>query len=92
MGTCWRAVLAGLSAAATKSGRISAHMHYFIEKMMAKDRDIRYQDPQQLMADIENQIRGKKSLDVESGAPDDDEAERARRKLDRMRRKRKRKR
>ncbi len=87
-----QAVLAGLSAAATKSGRISAHMHYFIEKMMAKDRDIRYQDPRQLMTDIENQIRGKKSLDVESEETGGDEAERARRKLDRMRRKRKRKR
>jgi serine/threonine-protein kinase len=66
-----KAVLEGLSAAATKGGRISAHMHYFIEKMMAKDRDIRYQSPQELMADIENQIAGKKTL--ESGPPAEDE-------------------
>ncbi|HZL98955.1 MAG TPA: serine/threonine-protein kinase, partial [Planctomycetota bacterium] len=59
-----KAVLEGLSAAATKGGRISAHMHYFIEKMMAKDREIRYQSPQELMADIEDQIAGKRTLEV----------------------------
>ncbi len=82
-----QAVLAGLSAEKTKGGRISAHMHYFIEKMMAKDRDVRYQDPQALMSDIENQIRGKKSLDsVDVGA--DDEREMRRLRLERLKRKR----
>ncbi|HZJ69581.1 MAG TPA: serine/threonine-protein kinase [Planctomycetota bacterium] len=86
-----KAVLEGLSAAATKGGRISAHMHYFIEKMMAKDRDIRYQSPQELMADIEDQIAGKRTLEVEPAAEGQDEAERAlhaRRREERMRRRR----
>ncbi|HTE06951.1 MAG TPA: serine/threonine-protein kinase [Planctomycetota bacterium] len=84
-----KAVLESLSAEATKGGRISAHMHYFIEKMMAKDRDIRYQSPAELMADIENQISGKKT--AEAAPPDDsaaDEAELQRRRLSRMIRKR----
>ena len=87
-----QAVLAGLSAQATKGGRISAHMHYFIEKMMAKDRDIRYQDPDELMADIERQIEGKKSLDLgTSSAGQDEEAQRIRKqRLARMKRRRKR--
>jgi len=89
-----KAVLEGLSAEATKGGRISAHMHYFIEKMMAKDRDIRYQDPQELMADIEEQISGKKTLEGEPDAADagatDAEAERRRRRIERMRKRRQR--
>jgi serine/threonine-protein kinase len=87
-----KAVLEGLSAEATKGGRISAHMHYFIEKMMAKDRDIRYQDPDELMADIERQIEGKKSLDLEAPASgQDEEAQRIQKqRLARMKRRRKR--
>jgi serine/threonine protein kinase len=86
-----KAVLAGLSAEKTKDGRISAHMHYFIEKMMAKDRDIRYQDPQDLMADIEAQISGKKTLEAaeeETGGTDEDVAARRRRRIERLRRRR----
>jgi eukaryotic-like serine/threonine-protein kinase len=85
-----KAVLEGLSAEATKGGRISAHMHYFIEKMMAKDRDIRYQDPQELMADIEDQVSGKKTLEEAPPSGDVDEAELQRRRLSRLRRKRER--
>jgi serine/threonine protein kinase len=84
-----KAVLEGLSAEATKGGQISAHMHYFIEKMMAKDRDVRYQSPQELMADIERQIEGKKSLDFADTSADE-EAEAQRKRLARMRRKRRR--
>jgi eukaryotic-like serine/threonine-protein kinase len=86
-----KAVLEGLSAEATKGGRISAHMHYFIEKMMAKDRDIRYQDPQELMDDIEEQISGKKTLEADqpADAPGED-VERKRRRIERMRARRKR--
>jgi hypothetical protein len=54
-----------------KSGKVSPHMHYFIEKMMAKEREIRYQSPTELIADIEQQIRGKKTLefDPDGGSP-----------------------
>ncbi|GJM22395.1 MAG: hypothetical protein DHS20C15_23100 [Planctomycetota bacterium] len=81
------AVLQGLSAAATKGGRISQHMHYFIEKMMAKERELRYQSPHDLMADIEAQIEGKKSLDYQDDSADNDAAARKRR-LARMKRRR----
>ena len=48
---------------------VSPHMHYILEKMMAKDREIRYQDPVELVADIEAQLEGKRSLsyDGQSG-------------------------
>ena len=87
-----KAVLEGLSAETTKGGRISAHMHYFIEKMMAKDREIRYQDPQQLIEDIERQIAGKKSLDVGPDSSVDDEQDQRiqKQRLSRLRRRRKR--
>jgi len=86
-----KAVLEGLSAAATKGGRISAPMHYFIEKMMAKDRDIRYQSPHELMADIEDTLAGHKSAAADgqpAAGPEDDDLQR--RRLARLRRRRER--
>jgi serine/threonine-protein kinase len=56
-------ILASLSSEVLKSRKISPHMHYFIEKMMAKEREVRYQSPTELIADIEQQIRGKKTLE-----------------------------
>ncbi|MSR47949.1 MAG: serine/threonine protein kinase [Planctomycetes bacterium] len=56
-------ILASLSSEVLKSRKISPHMHYFIEKMMAKEREVRYQTPEELIADIEEQIRGKKTLE-----------------------------
>ncbi|MFT7464027.1 MAG: serine/threonine protein kinase [Pseudohongiellaceae bacterium] len=82
-----KAVLEGLSATATKGGRISAHMHYFIEKMMAKDREHRYQDPKELIADIERQIQGKKDLDFDGGGEEESQ-EMLRKRLARLRRRR----
>jgi len=58
-------ILASLSSEVLKSGKVSPHMHYFIEKMMAKEREIRYQSPLELIADIEQQIRGKKTLEFD---------------------------
>ena len=64
-------ILASLSSEVLKSRRISPHMHYFIEKMMAKEREVRYQTPDELIADIEEQIRGKKSAEYRpDGAAD----------------------
>jgi serine/threonine-protein kinase len=65
-------ILASLSSEVLKSRRISPHMHYFIEKMMAKEREVRYQSPTELIADIEQQIHGKKTLDFDpdGGATD----------------------
>lgn len=65
-------ILASLSSEVLKSRKISPHMHYFIEKMMAKEREVRYQSPAELIADIEQQIHGKKTLefDPDGGATD----------------------
>ena len=46
-------ILAGLKGGKMKSADISPATHYLIEKMMAKDRDIRYADPAELADDIE---------------------------------------
>jgi len=57
-----RQILESLSSTALKGRAISPHMHYFIEKMMVKDREIRYQNPDELIKDIEDKIEGKKTL------------------------------
>jgi serine/threonine-protein kinase len=62
-------ILEALSSSDLKSRKVSPHMHYFIEKMMAKEREIRYQDPIELIADIEAQIKGKKTLTYNPNAP-----------------------
>ncbi len=41
---------------------LSPHMHYFVQKMMATDKEIRYQSPDELICDIEEQIEGNKTL------------------------------
>jgi len=61
-----RQIMDSLSAPEVKR-RVSPHMHYFIEKMMAKDRDHRYQDPLDLMRDIEAQVHGRDTLNFEEG-------------------------
>ncbi len=58
-------VLEGLSSDKTKSGMISHHMHYFIEKMMAKEREIRYQSPRELIEDLEAVVEGHQALQFE---------------------------
>ncbi len=65
-------ILQSLSSPELKRRNISAHMHYFIEKMMAKERDIRYQDPKELIEDIESQIQGRKSLALDPEPPSAD--------------------
>ncbi|MCC6575267.1 MAG: protein kinase [Planctomycetes bacterium] len=51
-------VMENLDAHMLKGGKISMHMHYFIEKMMAKDRDIRYQTARQIVDDIGEVLKG----------------------------------
>jgi len=46
---------------------ISPHLHYFVQKMMALEREVRYQSPVELIDDIEEQIRGNKSLTAQPG-------------------------
>ncbi len=56
-------ILEALSSPELQSRRISPHMNYFIRKMMEQDRDFRYGSIDELVSDIEQQIRGKKTLD-----------------------------
>jgi len=55
-------ILESLQSPRAKNRKVSPLMHYFIEKMMAKERDIRYQSPSELIRDIEDQMRGRQSL------------------------------
>lgn len=58
-------VLENLSTDKTKAGLISPLMHYFIEKMMAKDKDIRYQSPKELIQDIKAKLSFYKEIEEE---------------------------
>lgn len=56
-------VLANLQSDEIKNKGISPLVLYFIEKMMAKEKEIRYQNPQEVIADIKSQTEGFKSLE-----------------------------
>ncbi|MBI5359294.1 MAG: serine/threonine protein kinase [Planctomycetes bacterium] len=56
-------VLAGLKSSDVKSRRISKQMHYFIEKMMAKEKDLRYQSPAEAIEEIESIIDAQKQME-----------------------------
>ncbi len=56
-------VLEALNAGEIKNRRISRHMHYFIERMMSKEKALRYATPRELIDDITEQIEGFKSLE-----------------------------
>lgn len=64
-------ILEALSSSQLQSRRISPHMNYFIRKMMEQDRDFRYGSIEELVADIEEQIRGKKTLDFGGAGGED---------------------
>ena len=59
-------ILEALSSPELQSRRISPHMNYFVRKMMEQDRNFRYLSMADLIADIEEQIRGKKTLSFET--------------------------
>jgi serine/threonine-protein kinase len=61
-------VMQSLSSPELKSRGLSHHLHYFIEKMMAKDPTERYQSWQELIDDVRAQIEGRDSLDFEKDA------------------------
>ena len=62
-------VMDSLSSPELKGRGISPHLHYFIEKMVAKDAEDRYQGFDELIADIQEQLRGREEIDFTSGAP-----------------------
>jgi serine/threonine-protein kinase len=65
-------VMEALSSSGMKNKRISKHMHYFIERMMSKDKDLRYSTPRELVDDINEQIDGFRSLEYR---PDEKEGQ-----------------
>jgi serine/threonine-protein kinase len=60
-------VMESLSSSELKGRGISPHLHYFIEKMMAKEAEVRYQSWSELIDDIRAQIEGRERLDFERG-------------------------
>lgn len=55
-------VMEGLNQHSLKGGKISVHMHYFIEKMMSKERDFRYQTAREVVDDITEVLEGAADL------------------------------
>jgi serine/threonine-protein kinase len=60
-------VMESLSSPELKGRGISPHMHYFIEKMVAKDAASRYQSWAELIQDVREQLAGREDLDFEGG-------------------------
>ncbi|MCC7012527.1 MAG: serine/threonine protein kinase [Planctomycetes bacterium] len=58
-------VMQSLKSPELKSRGLSHQLQYFIEKMMAKDLEARYQSWQELIDDVRQQIEGRESLDFE---------------------------
>ncbi len=61
-------VMEALNSGNMKNVGVSKHMNYFIERMMSKDKDLRYATPRELVDDINEQLDGFKSLEYK---PDD---------------------
>jgi serine/threonine-protein kinase len=59
-------VMQCLSSPELKGRGLSHHLHYFVEKMMAKDVEARYQSWPELIDDVRGQIEGRESLDFEA--------------------------
>ncbi|MDP6520420.1 MAG: serine/threonine-protein kinase [Planctomycetota bacterium] len=64
-------VMDSLSSPELKGRGLSPHLHYFIEKMMAKDAEVRHQSWKQLIEDIRQQLAGRESLDYEGQVRDE---------------------
>jgi serine/threonine protein kinase len=58
-------VMESLSSPELKGRGISPHVHYFIEKMVAKDAAERYQSWGELIEDVRAQVAGRDDLDFE---------------------------
>jgi serine/threonine-protein kinase len=63
--TLRKQVMESLSSPELKGRGISPHVHYFIEKMVAKDAAARYQSWAELIDDIRAQLAGRADLDFE---------------------------
>jgi serine/threonine-protein kinase len=63
-------VMQSLSSPELKSRGFSPHLQYFVQKMMAKEAEVRYQSWSELVDDIRAQIEGRENLDFERGTGD----------------------
>ena len=70
-------VMQSLSSPELKSRGLSPHLHYFVEKMMSKEAELRYQSWDELLSDIRSQIEGREKLDFDRGSEEDAAARRA---------------
>ncbi len=61
-------IMDSLRSPELKGRGISPHLHFFIEKMMAKDVEDRYQSWMELTEDIRENLAGRESLDFEREA------------------------
>ena len=61
-------VMERLSSPELKSRGHSPHLHYFIEKMMSKDAELRYQSWDETLKDVREQVEGRASLDFKAAA------------------------
>lgn len=59
-------IMESLSSPELKGRGLSPHLHYFVEKMMAKDKDLRYQSWEELTRDIREQLEGREAIDFRS--------------------------
>jgi serine/threonine-protein kinase len=66
--TLRKQVMESLSSPELKGRGISPHVHYFVEKMVAKEAEARYQSWDELIADIRAQLAGRADLDFEREA------------------------
>lgn len=65
-------VMEALNSGNMKNVGLSKHMNYFIERMMSKDKDLRYATPRELVEDINEQLDGFKSLEYRPEERDQD--------------------
>jgi serine/threonine-protein kinase len=63
-------VMESLSSPELKSRGFSPHLQYFVQKMMAKEADVRYQSWSELIADIKAQLEGRESLEFDRARGD----------------------
>jgi serine/threonine-protein kinase len=66
-----RQVLESLSGERIRALGLSPQVHYFIEKMMQKEREIRFQDPQHLQREVQaflDQRRAERELEEQAGS------------------------
>lgn len=61
-------VMERLSSPELKGHGHSAHLRYFIEKMMAKEADLRYQSWEELIGDMRAQVEGARRADFKGGS------------------------